>query len=52
MRRGSPIHKQLFEALQNLKADYLHFQPWRPYPRIAVAELEPPHAPRRTQDQK
>src|SRR5262249_53362950 len=42
MRRGSPIHDQLFRALRNLDADYLHFQPWRPYPRIAVAELERP----------
>ena len=42
MRRGSPIHDQLFEAIYNLNSDYLHFQPWRPYPRIAVAELEPP----------
>jgi hypothetical protein len=43
MRRGSPIHDQLFKALRDLNADYLHFQSWRPYPRIAVAELEPPH---------
>jgi hypothetical protein len=43
MRRTSPIHDQLFKAIAELKADYLHFQPWRPYPRIAVAELEPPH---------
>jgi len=43
MRRGSPIHDQLFGAVQNLEADFLHFQPWNPYPRIAVAELEPPH---------
>ncbi len=43
MRRNSPIHDQLFKATADLKADYLHFQPWRPYPRIAVAELEPPH---------
>src|SRR6185295_12953497 len=43
MRRGSSIHAQLFKALRDLNADYLHFQSWRPYPRIAVAELEPPH---------
>lgn len=42
MRRGSPIHGQLFNAVRNLNADYLHFQPFTPYPRIAVAELEPP----------
>jgi hypothetical protein len=43
LRRTSPIHDQLFDAIRDLKADFLHFQPWRPYPRIAVAELEPPH---------
>ena len=43
LRRISPIHDQLFDAIRNLDTDFLHFQPWRPYPRIAVAELEPPH---------
>ncbi len=42
LRRMSPIHDQLFGAIRDLNADFLHFQPWRPYPRIAVAELEPP----------
>ena len=42
MRRGSPIHDHLFDAIRNLNADFLHFQPWRPYPRLAVAELEAP----------
>jgi hypothetical protein len=42
MRRGSKIHDQLFTAIEGLNADFLHFQPWRPYPRISVAELEPP----------
>jgi len=39
----SPIHDQLFDAINGLNTNFLHFQPWRPYPRIAVAELEPPH---------
>jgi hypothetical protein len=43
LRRISPIHDQLFDAISDLNTDFLHFQPWRPYPRIAVAELEPPH---------
>jgi hypothetical protein len=43
MRRGSAIHDQLFEALRNLNGDYARLVPWRPYPRLAVAELEPPH---------
>lgn len=42
MRRGSPIHDRLFDAIKNLKAEYVRFQPWRPYPRLAVAELYPP----------
>src|SRR5947208_16963915 len=42
MRRTSPIHDQLFSAIGGLNADFLHFQPWRPYTRIAVASLEPP----------
>lgn len=32
LRRDSPIHKQAFEALKNLKADYVRFVPWYPYP--------------------
>jgi hypothetical protein len=43
LRRMSPIHDQLFDAIHGLDANFLHFQPWRPYPRIAVTELEPPH---------
>ncbi len=42
MRRESPIHKPLFAALRDLRADWNRFQPWHPYPRLSVAELEPP----------
>ncbi|HWB25448.1 MAG TPA: hypothetical protein VG738_08200 [Chitinophagaceae bacterium] len=42
LRRGSSIHDQAFEALKNLGADYVRYVPWLPYPRLAVAELEPP----------
>ncbi len=42
LRRGSPIHKQAFESLKDLKADYVRFVPWVPYPKLAVAALEPP----------
>jgi hypothetical protein len=44
---GSPIHDGAFSALQSLGADYVRYVPWLPYPKIAVAELEPP-APGRT----
>ena len=44
LRRISPVHDQLFDAIPNPTTDaFFYFQPWRPYPRIAVAELEPPH---------
>ncbi len=42
MRRGYPIHDQLFRALHDLGADYARLQPWFPYPKMTVAELRPP----------
>ncbi len=39
---GSPIHDGAFSALKMLGADYVRFVPWLPYPKIAVAELQPP----------
>jgi Glycosyl hydrolases family 39 len=39
---GSPIHDGSFAALKSLGADYVRYVPWLPYPKIAVAELEPP----------
>src|SRR5579875_1265049 len=42
LRRGSPIHDETFAALRSLGADYVRYVPWHPYPKLAVAELEPP----------
>lgn len=42
VRPSSPIHKQVFKALKDLNADYVRYVPWFPYPKMAVAELEPP----------
>ncbi len=42
LRRGSPIHDAAFANLKELGADYVRYVPWLPYPRLAVAELEPP----------
>ncbi len=42
MRRGLILHDQLFEALHNLDAELPRFQPRHPYPKLAVAVLEPP----------
>ncbi len=42
IRRGSPIHERVFRELKSLGADQVRFVPWMPYPKLAVAELEPP----------
>ncbi len=39
---GSPMHDGSFSALRALGADYVRYVPWLPYPKVAVAELEPP----------
>lgn len=40
--RGAKLHDGSFAALKMLGADYVRYVPWLPYPRQAVAELEPP----------
>ena len=42
VRPGSSIHVATFKALNELGADYVRYVPWFPYPKMAVAELEPP----------
>jgi hypothetical protein len=42
LRRGSAIHDRVFQALRDLQCDYVRYVPWLPYPRLGVAELEPP----------
>lgn len=42
LRRGSTIHNRVFQALHDLGADDVRYVPWLPYPRLGVAELEPP----------
>lgn len=42
LRRGSPIHDASFAALKDLGADFVRYVPWLPYPKLAVAELDPP----------
>ncbi len=42
LRRGSAIHDQAFQVLKELNCDYIRFVPWLPYPKLGVAELEPP----------
>jgi hypothetical protein len=42
LRRGTQIHDRVFQALRDLRCDYVRYVPWLPYPKLAVAELEPP----------
>jgi hypothetical protein len=42
LRRGTPVHDNAFKALRELGADYVRYVPWLPYPKLGVAELEPP----------
>jgi hypothetical protein len=42
LRRGSPIHDNAFKSLRDIQADYVRYVPWLPYPKLGIAELEPP----------
>ena len=42
LRRGTPVHDGAYTALHDLGADYVRYVPWLPYPKLGVAELEPP----------
>lgn len=44
LNRGSVVHDGAFSAIKQLGADYVRYVPWLPYPRLAVAELQPPSA--------
>ena len=42
LRPGQPLSAAAYKAVQELGADYVRYVPWLPYPRLGVAELEPP----------
>ena len=42
LRRGTPVHDNAFKTLNDLGTDYVRYVPWLPYPRLGVAELQPP----------
>lgn len=42
LRPGQPLSAAAYKAVKELGADYVRYVPWLPYPRLAVAELEPP----------
>ena len=50
LRRGSAIHDRVFQVLRDLRADYVRYVPWLPYPKLGVAELDPPQSGRTSWD--
>jgi hypothetical protein len=42
LQRGTQVHDNAFKSLYDLGADYVRYVPWLPYPKLGVAELEPP----------
>ena len=42
LRPGAAISAPSWRAVQELGADYVRYVPWLPYPKLSVAELEPP----------
>lgn len=42
MGPDSPWHDQVWSALRNMDARFVRYVPWLPYPKLAVAELQPP----------
>ncbi|MFZ0747334.1 MAG: glycosyl hydrolase family 39 [Terracidiphilus sp.] len=42
LRPGQPLGEAAYKAVKDLGADYVRYVPWLPYPKLAVAELEPP----------
>ncbi|MBL4676605.1 MAG: hypothetical protein JKY70_10435, partial [Mucilaginibacter sp.] len=50
LRRKAAMHDASFIALKELNADIVRYVPWFPYPKLAVAELEPPTATKTSWD--
>ena len=44
LERKAKVHDRVFQGLKELNATHVRFVPWRPYPKLGVAELEPPTA--------
>jgi len=42
LRPGEALGVASYSAIRELGADYVRYVPWLPYPKLAVAELEPP----------
>jgi len=50
LRPGEPLSVAAYKAVKELGADYVRYVPWLPYPRLAVAELQPPTAQKTSWD--
>ena len=44
LERKAKVHDRVFKSLKELNATHVRFVPWLPYPKLGVAELEPPTA--------
>ncbi len=42
LRHAEPLSDAAYKAVKVLGADHVRYVPWMPYPKLAVAELEPP----------
>src|SRR5438874_1999619 len=42
LHHGTTVSTNAYKAVHELGADYVRYVPWLPYPKLAVAELEPP----------
>src|SRR5215472_3664996 len=42
LHHGTEVSTNAYKAVRELGADYVRYVPWLPYPKLAVAELEPP----------
>ena len=47
---NDPLSVAAYHAVKSLGADYVRYVPWLPYPRLAVAELQPPTATKTSWD--
>lgn len=42
LRRNSGVHDRVIQLVKDLHCDDVRYDPWQAYPRLGVAELEPP----------
>jgi hypothetical protein len=42
LRPGTPLHDRAYSEVKRLGAEYVRYVPWLPYPKLGVAELQPP----------